>query len=284
MLNDLQKQRYARQLILAEVGAGGQEKLLESSVLVVGAGGLGSPVLYYLAAAGVGRLGVADPDTVALPNLHRQILYATPDVGRAKVDVAGEKLRALNPDVTVATHPFRVEDGNIEALVAGYDVVVDAPDNFATRYLVNDSCWRAGKPLVEGAVLGFSGMLMTIVPPKTPCYRCLYPNPPKEGAVPSSADVGIMGMVPGVIGSLQALEAVKVLLGIGSTLCGRVLFFDGLEPGFEEMRLERNPACPLCGGRTGGAADAGTARAGAANRRAAFPRRSAGARETGGRI
>ncbi len=252
MLNDLQKQRYARQLILAEVGCGGQEKLLKSSVLVVGAGGLGSPVLYYLAAAGVGRLGIADPDTVAIPNLHRQILYATPDVGRAKVDVAAEKLRALNPDVTVVTHPFRVADGNIEALVAGYDVVVDAPDNIATRYLVNDACWRLSKPLVEGAVLGFSGMLMTIVPPKTPCYRCLYPNPPREGTVPSSAEVGIMGMVPGVIGSLQALEAVKVLLGVSSTLSGRVLFFDGLEPGFEEMRLERNSECPLCGKGAGG--------------------------------
>jgi molybdopterin/thiamine biosynthesis adenylyltransferase len=252
MLNEVQTLRYARQLILAEVGPGGQEKLLKSGVLVVGAGGLGSAILYYLAAAGVGRLGVADPDTVAIPNLHRQILYATPDVGRAKVDVAAERLQALNPGITVAAHPFRVDAGNIEALVAGYDVVVDAPDNFATRYLVNDACWRAGKPLVEGAVRGFSGMLMTIVPPKTPCYRCLYPNPPKEGAVPSGAEVGIMGMVPGIIGSLQALEAVKVLLGAGSTLCGRVLFFDGLEPGFEEMRLERNPECPLCGGRAGG--------------------------------
>ena len=257
MLNDLQKQRYARQLILAEVGAGGQEKLLESSVLVVGAGGLGSPVLYYLAASrrrqaggGRSRHGGAPQPAPADPVRH-------PRRGEGESRRGGEKLRALNPDVTVATHPFRVEDGNIEALVAGYDVVVDAPDNFATRYLVNDTCWRAGKPLVEGAVLGFSGMLMTIVPPKTPCYRCLYPNPPKEGAVPSSADVGIMGMVPGVIGSLQALEAVKVLLGIGSTLCGRVLFFDGLEPGFEEMRLERNPACPLCGKGTGGAAHRG---------------------------
>ncbi len=253
MTDGIRGERYARQIILAEVGPGGQEKLLKSSVLVVGAGGLGSPILYYLAAAGVGRLGVADPDTVAVPNLHRQILYATPDVGKAKVDVATEKLRALNPDVAVVAHPFRVEAGNVDALVAGYDVVVDAPDNLATRYLVNDACWRAGTPLVEGAVLGFSGMLMTIIPPKTPCYRCLYPNPPKDGSVPSSAEVGIMGMVPGIIGSLQALEAVKVLLGIGSTLSGRVLFFDGLEPGFEEMRLERNPACPLCGKGAGGA-------------------------------
>jgi molybdopterin/thiamine biosynthesis adenylyltransferase len=239
--------RYERQIILAGVGVGGQEKLLASSVLVVGAGGLGSPILYYLAAAGVGRLGVADPDSVTFSNLHRQILYATPDVGKVKVDVAADRLRALNPDVTVVPHRFRVDDGNIDALVAGYDVVVDAPDNFATRYLVNDACWRARKPLVEAAVLGFSGMIMTIVPGETPCYRCLYPNPPKDGTVPSSAEVGIMGMVPGIIGSLQALEAVKLLLGIGTTLRGRVLFFDGLDPSFEEMKLERNPLCPLCG-------------------------------------
>jgi len=239
--------RYARQLILAEVGPAGQRKLAAARVLVIGAGGLGSPVLYYLAAAGIGTLGIADADTIAVANLHRQILYATPDVGKAKVDVAAEKLRSLNPDVTVVTHRAAADGANVDALIAGYDLVVDAPDNFATRYLVNDACWRAGKPLVEGAVLGFSGMLMTIVPPKTPCYRCLYPNPPADGAVPSTASVGIMGMVPGVIGSLQALEAVKVLLGIGAPLGGRVLFFDGLDVAFDEMRLERNPDCPVCG-------------------------------------
>jgi molybdopterin/thiamine biosynthesis adenylyltransferase len=251
MSDESVSERYARQVILAEVGIDGQRKLAASGVLVVGAGGLGSPVLYYLAAAGIGRLGVADPDTVTLANLHRQILYATPDVGKAKTDIAAEKLRTLNPDVTVVTHHERADAANIEALVRQYDVVVDAPDNFATRYLVNDACWRAGKPLVEGAVLGFSGMLMTIIPPKTPCYRCLYPNPPVEGTVPTTASVGIMGMVPGVIGSLQALEAVKVLLGIGTPLGGRVLFFDGLDQDFEEMKLERNPDCALCGGRGG---------------------------------
>jgi adenylyltransferase/sulfurtransferase len=213
----------------------------------VGAGGLGSPVLYYLAAAGVGRLGIADADTVAIANLHRQILYATPDVGKAKVDVAAERLAALNPDVALVRHPVRVDEGNIEELVRAYDVVVDAPDNFATRYLVNDACWRARTPLVEAAVLGFSGTIMTIVPPKSPCYRCLYPIPPKEGTFPTPADVGLMGMLPGVIGTLQALEAVKVLLGIGATLSGRVLFFDGLDARFDEMNLERNPRCPLCG-------------------------------------
>lgn len=241
--------RYARQVVLAEVGARGQEKLLASSVLVVGAGGLGSAALYYLAGAGVGRLGVADPDTVALSDLHRQILYATSDIGRPKADAATERLKSLNPDVSVVTHRVRLDEGNVDSLVGGYDVVVDAPDNFATRYVVNDACWRARKPLIEAAVQGFSGMVMTIVPGKTACYRCLHPTPPSDGAVPSSADVGIMGMVPGVIGSLQALEAVKVLLGAGSTLGGRVMFFDGLEPRFEEMRLERDPACPVCGGQ-----------------------------------
>lgn len=240
-------ERYARQLILAEVGPAGQKKLAASRVLVIGAGGLGSPALYYLAAAGVGTLGIADADTVAVANLHRQILYATPDVGKAKVDVAAGKLRALNPDVTVIEHRAAADETNVDALIAGYDLVVDAPDNFATRYLVNDACWRAGKPLVEGAVLGFSGMLMTILPPKTPCYRCLYPNPPADGAAPSAASVGIIGMAPGVIGSLQALEAVKVLLGVGTPLGGRVLFFDGLDQDFEEMKLERNPDCSLCG-------------------------------------
>jgi len=242
-------ERYARQLMLAEVGPAGQNKLAASRVLVIGAGGLGSPVLYYLAAAGIGTLGIADPDTVAVSNLHRQILYATPDVGKAKVDVAARKLRSLNPDVNVVPRRVRADEANVDALIAGYDLVVDAPDNFATRYLVNDACWRAGTPLVEAAVLGFSGMLMTIVPPKTPCYRCLYPNPPADGDAPSAADVGIMGMVPGVIGSLEALEAVKVLLGIGTPLGGRVLFFDGLDRDFEEMMLERDPDCALCGRR-----------------------------------
>jgi molybdopterin/thiamine biosynthesis adenylyltransferase len=246
-------ERYARQLILPEVGPAGQEKLRRSRVLVIGAGGLGSPALYYLAAAGVGTLGIADADVVALVNLHRQILYATPDVGRAKVDVAAERLANLNPEVKVVPHRLRVDASNVDALIADYDVVIDAPDNFATRYLVNDACWHARTPLVEAAVLGFSGMLMVIVAPASPCYRCLYPNPPADGTVPSSAEAGIMGMLPGVMGSLEALEAVKLLLGIGPPAGGRVLFFDGLDRDFEEMRLERNPACPLCGGKDAGA-------------------------------
>jgi molybdopterin/thiamine biosynthesis adenylyltransferase len=249
MSDDARRDRYARQLIIPEVGAAGQEKLARSRVLVIGAGGLGSPVLYYLAGAGVGRIDVVDSDTVAVSNLHRQILFTTPDVGRAKVEVATERLRALNPDVTVVAHPVRVDERTVDALVADHDVVIDCPDNLATRYLVNDACCRALTPLVEAAVLAFSGMVMTIAPGKTPCYRCLYPVAPKEGTVPTGAEAGIMGMLPGIIGSLQALEAVKLLVGAGSPPGGRVLFFDGLAGGFDEVAVDRNPDCPACGSR-----------------------------------
>ncbi len=248
MIDDARRDRYARQLVIPEIGAAGQEKLARSRVLVIGAGGLGSPVLLYLAGAGVGRIDVVDSDAVAVSNLHRQILYATPDVGRAKVDVTAERLAALNPDAAVLTHPVRVDGRTVDALVADHDVVVDCPDNLGTRYVVNDACCRAGVPLVEAAVLAFSGMVMTIVPGKTPCYRCLYPVPPKEGTVPTGAEAGIMGMLPGIFGSLQALEAVKLLLGIGAPTGGRVLFFDGLAGGFDEVAVDRNPDCPACGG------------------------------------
>lgn len=239
--------RYSRQLILKEIGVEGQEKLIKSKVLVIGAGGLGSPALYYIAAAGVGKIGVADFDTVGISNLQRQILFSTDDLQKRKVDIAEEKLRKLNPDVSVAKYPYRVDINNIEDIISEYDVVIDATDNFTARYLVSDCCHLNGKPLIEGAVIGFTGILMTIIPGKTPCYRCLYPVPPKEGAVPTCSDIGIMGMVTGTIGSLQALEAVKVILGIGETLSGRVLFFDGLDMSFREMKLEKNKNCPLCG-------------------------------------
>lgn len=248
MSDDARRDRYARQLVIPEVGDVGQEKLACSRVLVIGAGGLGSPVLYYLAGAGVGRIDVVDSDAVAVSNLHRQILYATPDIGRPKVDVAMERLRALNPDVTVVAHPVRVDERTVDALVAGHDVVVDCPDNLATRYVVNDACCRSRTPLVEAAVLAFSGMVMTIVPGKTACYRCLYPVPPKEGTVPTGAEAGIMGMLPGIFGSLQALEVVKLLVGAGSPPDGRVLFYDGLAGGFDEVAADRNPNCPACGG------------------------------------
>ncbi|MCR4435326.1 MAG: HesA/MoeB/ThiF family protein [Clostridiales bacterium] len=247
MLDEKGLIRYSRQLILKEVGASGQEKLLRSKVLVVGAGGLGSPALYYLAAAGVGILGVADFDVVGISNLQRQILYTTGELNRRKADVAAEKLESLNPDVKVVKYPLRMNSDNIEEIISSYDVIVDATDNFTARYLVSDCCHFKGKPLVEGAVLGFAGTLMTIVPGKTPCYRCLYPVPPEEGAVPTCSETGIMGMVAGTIGTMQALEAVKLLLGIGETLSGRMLFYDGLSMSVNEVVVERNKNCPLCG-------------------------------------
>lgn len=247
MLDKDQILRYSRQLILREIGASGQEKLLNSKVLVIGAGGLGSPVLSYLAGSGVGTIGVSDFDTVGISNLNRQILYTTDDIGRKKVDMAGERLKAVNPDVKVIKYPYRINIDNIEELISEYDLVIDATDNFPARYLVSDCCFFMKKPLIEGAAVGFIGTVMTVIPGESPCYRCLYPVPPQDGIIPSCADTGIIGMVTGVIGSLQALEAVKVLLGIGNTLAGKVLFFNGFESKFEEIELKRSESCPLCG-------------------------------------
>jgi len=239
--------RYSRQLILNEVGTKGQEKLLNTKVLVIGAGGLGSPALYYLAAAGVGNIGVVDFDAVGISNLQRQILYSTEDLGKKKVDMAAERLIKLNPDVNITKYPIRISAENIEEIVDDYDVVLDCVDNFSARYLISDCCYLKKKPLVEGAVIGFTGILMTIIPGKTPCYRCLYPVPPKEGEVPTCSDIGIMGMVAGTIGSLQAMEAVKLAMGIGDIMAGRVLFYDGFDLTFREMKLENNKNCELCG-------------------------------------
>lgn len=239
--------RYSRQLILKEIGSEGQEKLGKANVLVIGAGGLGSPVLYYLAAAGVGKIGTADFDTVGLSNLQRQIMFSTEDLQRKKVDVVKEKLEKLNPDVRVEKYSVKLDAGNIGEIVDGYDVIVDAVDNFAARYLISDCCYFKGKPLVEGAVLGFTGILTTIIPGKTPCYRCLYPKPQKDVAGPASSNTGVIGMTAGTIGSLQALETLKVILGIGEILSGRMLAFDGLDMSFREIMLDRNPKCQLCG-------------------------------------
>ncbi|MDK2800473.1 MAG: molybdopterin-synthase adenylyltransferase [Clostridiales bacterium] len=247
MLDRDQQLRYSRQIILKEVGYKGQEKLLNSKVLVIGAGGLGSPVLYYLAAAGVGTLGIVDFDVVGISNLQRQILHFSDDLGRKKVDSAEEKIKKLNPDVKVIKYPFRMNMDNIEELIQDYDVVVDAVDNFTARYLISDCCYFMKKPLIEGAVLGFDGILMTIIPDRSPCYRCLYPMPPQDGVVPTCNDTGILGMITGTIGSLQALETVKVLLGIGETLSGRILTFDGLNLSVREVPWKKRQACPLCG-------------------------------------
>ncbi|HHV99605.1 MAG TPA: HesA/MoeB/ThiF family protein [Clostridiaceae bacterium] len=247
MIGESDLLRYSRQILLKDVGHKGQEKLLNSRVLVIGTGGLGSPASYYLAAAGVGTLGIVDFDTVNMSNLHRQILHFTDDLERNKVDSAEEKLKKLNPGINIIKYPVKLNADNIEDIIRQYDVVIDAVDNYPTRYLISDSCYRLNKPLVEGAVLGFEGILMTIIPNESPCYRCLYPVPPEAGKVPTCNDVGIIGMVAGTIGSLQALEAVKVILGIGRTLSGRILTFDGLNLDFRTIDWKRKSNCPLCG-------------------------------------
>ncbi|MCX7923540.1 MAG: HesA/MoeB/ThiF family protein [Clostridia bacterium] len=247
MLDQNQVLRYSRQLILNEFGYEAQEKLLKSKVLVVGAGGLGSPVLYYLAAAGVGTLGVVDFDVVGISNLQRQVLHFTDDLGRKKVDSAEEKLKKVNPDVKIVKYPCRLNIDNIEEIIGEYDVVIDAVDNFPARFLISDCCYFMKKPLIEGASVGFDGILMTIIPGVTPCYRCLYPMPPQDGVVPTCSDTGIMGMITGTIGSLQALEAIKVITGIGETLSGRILTFDGLGLNFREIKWSKKKNCPLCG-------------------------------------
>jgi adenylyltransferase/sulfurtransferase len=246
-LNENQLSRYSKQIILNDIGVAGQQKLLDSKVLVVGAGGLGSPVLYYLAASGVGTIGIADFDRVGLSNLQRQILHFTEDIGKKKVDSAEVKLNNLNPEVKIKKHTFRLDDQNIEDIIREYDVVIDCTDNFTARYLISDCCYLLKKPLVEGAVVGFIGTLMTIIPDVSPCYRCLNPIPPQDGTVPSCADEGILGAIAGVIGTLQALEAIKILLDIGQILSGRLLFLDGLSMKIDEITLDRNDECELCG-------------------------------------
>ncbi|MGB9662530.1 MAG: HesA/MoeB/ThiF family protein [Moorellaceae bacterium] len=245
-LSPAEIERYSRQIILPNVGGRGQKKLKESKVLVVGAGGLGSPVAYYLAAAGVGTLGIVDSDAVELSNLQRQILHTTERLGEPKAESARKTLLALNPSITVQTYPLRLNKDNILDIIGSYDVIVGGVDNFPTRYLLNDACVMAGKPLVEGGVLQWDGLAMTIKPKEGPCYRCIFPEPPPVGAVPTCQEAGIIGVVPGVIGVIQATEVIKLLLGIGDNLVGRLLIYDALEMRFREVRAERNPDCPVC--------------------------------------
>jgi molybdopterin/thiamine biosynthesis adenylyltransferase len=243
-----QVQRYARHLILPEVGGAGQRKLLGSSVLLLGAGGLGSPAAMYLAAAGVGTIGILDFDDVDASNLQRQILHGTNDLGRPKVDSAEDTIRSLNPDVKVLKHRVHLNSENALDIFRPYDVIVDGTDNFPTRYLSNDAAYFTGKPLVYGAIYRFEGQLTLFEPAKgTGCYRCLFPTPPPPGAVPSCAEAGVFGVLPGIIGSLMAFETIKLLLGIGEPLIGRLLIFEGLDLSFRSLNLRRNPACPLCG-------------------------------------
>lgn len=238
--------RYARHLALAEIGSAGQQRLADSSVLVVGAGGLGSPAALYLAAAGVGTIGLVDHDKVELSNLQRQILFGTDEIGRGKAVTARARLSALNPALRVVAHEEKLVAGNIERIFRGYDVVIDGTDRLATRYLINDACVILGKPLVSAAIHRFEGQAMTYLPGRSPCYRCLYPESP-EDLVPNCATAGVLGVLPGVMGSLQATEAIKVLLGIGEPLAGRLLVYDALSLRFDEFRFARRADCAVCG-------------------------------------
>jgi molybdopterin/thiamine biosynthesis adenylyltransferase/rhodanese-related sulfurtransferase len=251
VLRDDQRRRYARHLLIPEVGESGQTRLLDSSVLMIGAGGLGSPAALYLAAAGVGRIGIVDADVVDETNLQRQILHSTDRIGDAKTASAAERLRGLNPDVDVVEHRERLSSENVDRLLQGYDVVVDGTDNFPTRYLLNDASLVHRVPVVHASIFRFEGQLTVFEPFEGPCYRCLFPQPPPPELAPSCAEGGVLGVLPGIMGSLQAAEALKLLLGIGDTMVGRLLLFDALDTSFHEVQLRRDPDCPVCGEHAG---------------------------------
>ncbi len=255
-LTDAQRDRYSRHILLPEVGEAGQAKLLKSKVLLLGAGGLGSPAALYLAAAGVGTLGIVDADVVDASNLQRQILHATSRVGMPKVESAAKAISDLNPDVKVVPHAERLVSANVERIFEAYDLVVDGTDNFPTRYLVNDASVFLGKPVVHGSIFRFDGQVTTFIPEKaakklgvqaSPCYRCLYPEPPPPHLAPSCQEAGVLGILCGIVGTLQATEAIKLLLGRGDPLVGRLLTYDSLKMKFRELRLRRAPDCPVCG-------------------------------------
>ncbi len=239
--------RYSRHLIMPEVGIEGQKRLKAASVLMVGAGGLGSPMGMYLAAAGVGRLGIVDFDVVDSSNLHRQLLYSTTDVGREKLDAARERLSGINPNLVIETHESRLTSENALEIFEDYDIIADGTDNFPTRYLVNDACVLLNKPNVYGSIFRFEGQVSVFSAAEGPCYRCLYPEPPPPGLVPSCAEGGVLGVLPGIIGSLQALEVIKLILRNGDPLIGRLLLFDALKLKFRELKLRKDPDCPVCG-------------------------------------
>jgi len=244
-----QLNRYSRHFLLPEVGEAGQAKLLDAKVLCIGAGGLGSPTAFYLAAAGVGTIGIVDMDTVDVSNLQRQILHTNDRVGMPKVESAQKTLNALNPDVKIVGIQDRVSSENIMELIRDYDVIVDGCDNFPTRYLVNDACYMAGKPNVHGSIFQFEGQATVFYPDKGPCYRCLFPEPPPPGAAPSSQDARVPGVLPGLVGCVQALETMKVILGVGKPLIGRMIYFDTLSMELRIHKLRKDPSCPLCGER-----------------------------------
>src|SRR5450432_3128899 len=240
--------RYSRHLILPEIGVAGQQRLKAARVLCLGAGGLGSPAALYLAAAGVGTIGLVDFDRVALSNLHRQLLHGTKDVGRPKTESARDRLAEVNPHVQVRLHACRFESGNAEEILRDYDLIVDGTDNFATRYLSNDVAVFAGKPNVYGSIFRFDGQTTVFAPHLGgPCYRCLFPEPPEPGAVPSCAEAGVLGVLPGIVGMIQAIEAIKLILQKGDSLVGRLLSFDALQMKFRDFKIRRDPSCPVCG-------------------------------------
>jgi len=239
--------RYARHIILPEVGGEGQKKLLQARVLLIGAGGLGSPIALYLAAAGVGTIGIVDFDVVDKSNLQRQILHTTEDVGRLKVESAEKTITAMNPDVKVVSHVARLTSENALDIIENYDIVVDGTDNFATRYLVNDACVILNKVNIHGSIFRFEGQVTVFKTPDGPCYRCLYPEPPPPGMVPSCQEAGVLGVLPGVVGSLQAVEVIKDIIDKGDSLVGKLLLYDALKAEFRRLNLRRDPNCPVCG-------------------------------------
>ena len=245
-LSKEQVARYSRQLVLPEVGVAGQERLLRGSALIIGAGGLGSPAALYLAAAGVGTIGLVDPETVVLSNLHRQILHATESLGWPKALSGKARLAALNPGVTVRAHQERLTTANAAERLQSYDVVLDGSDNFPTRYLINDACVRSGTPLVHGGVVHVRGQVLTVLPRRSACVRCVFPEPPEAGTVPSCQEAGVLGSAAGIIGSLMAHEALKLLLGMGEPLADRLLVFEGDRSRFREVPVRRDPGCAVC--------------------------------------
>ena len=247
-LDPTQLDRYSRHIIMDDVGPGGQEALLDADVLVLGAGGLGSPIIQYLAAAGVGHLGIADDDEVELSNLQRQVVHGNDDVGRKKVDSAAEFVSDLNPDVEVEKRDLRVDPDNVEGLIEGYDFVVDGTDNFRTRYLVNDACTLAGIPFSHGSIFQFEGQITTFGGgDDSPCYRCMFPEAPPAGMVPNCATAGVLGVLPGTVGCIQATEAIKFVLEAGDLLDGRMVFYDALEMEFDAVEIRKKDDCPVCG-------------------------------------
>lgn len=245
-LTEEQIERYSRHIILKDLGGAGQEKILRAKVLIIGAGGLGAPAALYLAAAGVGTIGLVDGDTVDLSNLQRQVIHFTADVNRLKVESARAKIEALNPDVKVITYPERVYAENIVSIIRDYDFIIDGTDNFPAKFLINDACVLYGKPFSHGGILRFDGQTMTYVPGSA-CYRCVFNSPPPKGAVPTCSEAGILGAVAGMLGTIQAAEALRYIIGIGKLLTNRLLIFNALDMEYRQVSIRRNPECPICG-------------------------------------